>query len=223
MKIKIDHTAKALGVDKALVVLCQSVSTHYESSAALEPLIGEVEQSIKAGDLAPSIFEASFRAMFEKMGYPGTIPAGAKLRNRIARDGFKRISALVDAYNLVAARYAYGIGAHDASYMSQHESAELTITLAAQAETIIPLFSQKKHIIPQGDLIYSFNGTTVAWLGKRDTDADEFKITENSEAVFFVLIGREDISAMMLKTVGDEIIGNLGLCYPLLQYEHIFA
>jgi hypothetical protein len=62
-----------------------------------------------------------------------------------------------------------------------------------------------------------------AWPLARDIDAHAFKITENSDTVFFVLIGREDISARRLKIVGNEIIKNLGLCYPLLQHEYIFG
>jgi DNA/RNA-binding domain of Phe-tRNA-synthetase-like protein len=33
----------------------------------------------------------------------------------VAAQGLKRISPVVDAYNIVSARYAYGIGAHDAA------------------------------------------------------------------------------------------------------------
>jgi DNA/RNA-binding domain of Phe-tRNA-synthetase-like protein len=224
MQINIDDSAKSLGVDKAYVLMCHGLSTGTASCAALEPIIDAVEQEIKAEGQGQSVFEVSFRTMFERMGYPGLVPAGVKLRNRVAHTGFKRISSTIDAYNLIAARYSYGIGAHDVSYLSQCEHSELIIKRATGSETILPLFAEKKYTIPRGDLLYTLDGKTVAWLGKRDIDSDEFKITQNSHAVFFVLIGREDISNVMLKMVNDEIVANLSLCHPFLKtriYESI--
>jgi DNA/RNA-binding domain of Phe-tRNA-synthetase-like protein len=215
VKIAIGDCARALGVDGASVIWCSDLNV-LTAEDTLAEARAECEREVRVQP-ASGHFATAFQGLFTRMGYPDTVPAGAKLRARIAESGLKQISPIVDAYNLVSARYAYGIGAHDAARLPFQESVELTIRRSVEGDGIVPLLGSKTKRLPVGDLIYTVGDRTVAWLGKRDVDADEFKLLETTQIAFFVLIGVQGIAAAELDEVGRLLVAYLRRVCPRIS------
>jgi DNA/RNA-binding domain of Phe-tRNA-synthetase-like protein len=151
------------------------VMSAFESAAHCEGCLAEIEEC---------------RAVFRIMGYPDQVPAGERLRVSFLQKGFKRINNVVDAYNVVSAQYAAGLGLHDASKLNGSHS--IHVRRAHGDETIRPMFKHKESAIPAGDLIYStapHAGQTLAWLGKKDVDGDDFKVTADTTSLALITLG----------------------------------
>jgi DNA/RNA-binding domain of Phe-tRNA-synthetase-like protein len=204
MRLTIAQSARDLGVDKMHVLLCRGLRRAPDCDA-LNAAVAELERQVRTSEPLSTAFEHGFSALFTRMGYPAMVPAGTKLKERVRGLGFKRISGIVDAYNIVASRHGYGIGAHDATRLLASQAPELIVRRAVGGDTIVPLSSDRCRNIPAGDLIYTLDGRNVAWLGRRDVDADEFKISAQTSVVFFVLIGLDAIPARLLRQVSDEL------------------
>lgn len=184
-------SAVALGIVAPAACVIDRVEV-MPSSAALDDAIAEVMKAVESaahreGGLA-EIEEC--RTVFRLMGYPDQVPAGERLRASFLQKGFKRINNVVDAYNVVSARYCAGLGMHDASKLNGARS--IHVRRAHGDETIRPMFKDKESAIPAGDLIYGtapHAGQTIAWLGKRDVDGDDFKVTGDTTALLLIALG----------------------------------
>lgn len=134
-----------------------------------------------------------FRRLFARLGYQDQVPAGERLRRSFSENGFKRFGALIDSYNLASFDFTAGLGMHDLDRLGRE--ADIHVWRAAGDERIVPMFQAKPKTVKQGDIVYGLRGlagsTVAAWLGKRDVDSDEFKVTDDTEAAFLIVLGNE--------------------------------
>ena len=72
------------------------------------------------------------------------------------------------------------------------------------------LIKEKK--IKKGDLIYTSNGATVAWLGKKDVDSDDFKVTESTTDIVLVVLGNLHTDSEYSRCIAREIYEMIKLC-----------
>lgn len=151
---------------------------------------------------------AGYKEILEKLGYMDTTPAGMRLLTSFKEKGFKHINYLVDAYNIVSMQYCAGIGMHDAELLGD----VIEIGVADGTETIRPMFQAKEKKIKKGDLIYTSNGATVAWLGKKDVDSDDFKVTESTTDIVLVVLGNLHTDSEYSRCIAREIYEMIKLC-----------
>ena len=134
-----------------------------------------------------NIYAKGFRELFGILGYSNVTPAGERLLALIDKRGFKKHNNLIDAYNIVSAKFAYGIGMHDISDGIE----TLEITRAEDNEFIVPIFKQEPIKVKKGDLLYKINGNSAACLGKKDVDSDEYKVLPDSSRLIIVALGNK--------------------------------
>ena len=149
------------------------------------------------------------------MGYDAVVPAGERLLNSFLKSGLKRINNLVDAYNAVSLKYVAGIGLHDVAKVD----GDIKIERATGSEKIVPLFQNNARSIPQGDLVYSSQDRVIAWLGKKDVDSNEFKITDDTNQALVVVLGNKLTPTAMTKAMVHEIFDLVSLSCPSATME----
>jgi len=149
-----------------------------------------------------------YKELLERLGYLDTIPAGMRLLTSFKEKGFKHINFLVDAYNIVSMQYCAGIGMHDATLLGD----VIEIRIADGTETIRPMFQSKEKKIKKGDLIYTSNDATVAWLGKKDVDSDDFKVTENTTDIVLVVLGNSLTDSEYSHRIAKKIYEMISFC-----------
>jgi DNA/RNA-binding domain of Phe-tRNA-synthetase-like protein len=141
----------------------------------------------------PSLESEGYANLLSQLGYPKTKPAGMRLRDTVRRNGFRQHGLLVDAVNLVAARYAAGIGLHTIQTSDLDAGSNLMIWRAAGTESIIPAFSSEPKQVPAGDLLYGWERDGVrkpiAWLGKKDVDGADRQVTSATKSALLVILG----------------------------------
>jgi DNA/RNA-binding domain of Phe-tRNA-synthetase-like protein len=162
------------------------------SKAAPDHAIADLMKALESGVQDETCLAEidACRAVFRRMGYPEQVPAGERLRASFLQKGFKRINNIVDAYNLVSAQSGAGLGLHDASTLDGASS--IHVRRAHGDETIRPMFKQKESAIPAGDLICATAphcGRAIAWLGKKDVDGDDFKVTGDTTSLLLIALG----------------------------------
>lgn len=138
----------------------------------------------------------AYHDLFGGLGYPNQVPAGERLIGSIRGKGLNRYNNVVDAYNIASARFGSGIGMHDAGSFLK-ASSDLFITRAGETQTIVPMFKTEQTSIPKGDLTYLFieaDTKILAWLGKRDVDSDQYKVTNNTDTLLLVVLGNSATS-----------------------------
>jgi DNA/RNA-binding domain of Phe-tRNA-synthetase-like protein len=185
-KLVIHEEARRLGVAHPVACAIQPVRVT-PSDAALDGDIRDLLQILaNAPDTILSRPEVrGFGELFSCMGYPKQKPAGQRLIESFQRKGFKRISNVVDSYNVASALFGSGLGMHDASKLT----GDIHISRASGTEIIVPMFKSAGERVTTGDLLYSSGDRPLAWLGKRDVDSDEFKVTDTTEALLLVVLG----------------------------------
>jgi DNA/RNA-binding domain of Phe-tRNA-synthetase-like protein len=111
-------------------------------------------------------------------------PSVDALRRRLARNGkLPRITPLVDAYNLVSARYAVPAGAFDLDAVT----GDIEVRYARDDESFTPLGEPDVTETPRpGEVIYH-DGASVLTRHWNHRDADRTKVTEASANVVFLL------------------------------------
>lgn len=150
-------------------------------------------------------FALGYKDLFFSLGYEGQMPAGERILNIFIEKGFKYINNIIDAYNIVAAKYCAGIGVHDA----RNYSGKLIIKRALGEEKIKPLHRDKYKYVKKGDLIYENNGAVMAWLGERDVDSDDFKITSETNKLLVIVLGNKNTSISFNRNIIKEIYENI--------------
>jgi len=133
--------------------------------------------------------------------------AGEKLRKNFSERGFRTINNIIDSYNEAAYFYGLGIGGHDIT--NANKNGNLNVTLSSGDESIIPLFESKNKKIKCGELIYKLDNKTVAWIGSKDVDSDEFRIGDDTSKCLFVILGHSSVTATELYAVSARIRRNL--------------
>lgn len=186
----IHPSAYNLGISNPVAIVINDIVVS-KNCIKLDKAIKDVEEKVvkESDDIINSDEVRGFKALFDRLGLEAQIPAGQRLINLIKKRGFKRHNNIVDAYNIVSALTASGLGMHDASHIENIE-----VFRASGEETIIPLFKKKELRVNHGDLVYSTNNKLLAWLGKQDVDSDEFKVTENTTSLVLIALGNEATS-----------------------------
>lgn len=196
MRLILTPGALGLGLDGAVAALISPVVVR-RHDPALDKEIHALERRVRttAAATAASPEVQGFKTLFECLGYPDQTPAGERLLSRIRERGFPRYSNIVDAYNIVVARHICGLGMHDASTLRDPD--DIVVRLARGNERITPLLKDRQRPVQAGDLIYGparHIDAPMAWLGRSDIDADNWKVTGTSEQVLLVVLGNSATS-----------------------------
>jgi DNA/RNA-binding domain of Phe-tRNA-synthetase-like protein len=131
-----------------------------------------------------------FSTLLKKLGYPDQTPAGKRLFESFQRRGFKSYNNIVDSYNVASVLFGSGLGLHDAVNIID----DIHIYCAEGNESIKPLFTENSQEITKGDLIYAFGGNALAWLGKKDVDSEDYKVTYDTRHLLLIALGNENTS-----------------------------
>jgi DNA/RNA-binding domain of Phe-tRNA-synthetase-like protein len=209
--VHVDAAARELGVIAPSVGIISGVRVSTEYPTECSSKLDAILRSIGGGHSSSE----GYRDVFRRMGYDTVVPAGERLLNSFLKSGLKRINNLVDAYNAVALKYVAGIGLHDAARID----GEMKIERANGSEKIVPLFQSSARSIPQGDLVYSSQQRVIAWLGKRDVDSDDFRITDDTSQVLVVVLGNRLTPPTMTKAMVHEIFDLVSLSCPSATIE----
>src|ERR1051326_361257 len=134
-----------------------------------------------------------FEELFGRLGHHGTVPAGTRLVESLAKRGLTSHNNVVDACNIASALAGSGLGLHDAEHVlsdihvvdacniasalagsglglhdAEHVLTDIHVRRARGDERIRPLFKTTVETTRAGDLIYGTVDRVMAWLGKRD-------------------------------------------------------
>lgn len=210
MKLLISQDVTALGIVHPVACIISKVRVTQNSAALdkeIQTLMAQLDNDPDEILQSPQV--VAFRKLFSELGYPNQRPAGERLIDSFRRNGFKRYNNVVDAYNIVSALFGSGMGMHDASQIKR----DITVYRSEGYEAIVPMFKTDSVPIPERDLIYAMLGPcpeggtrVIAWLGKRDVDSEEFKVTELTSSLLLVVLGNSVTSQehnrnICLKTV----------------------
>lgn len=201
--IVVHRNAYELGIHNPVACVIDGISVPDGSAEQLDEPVAQTVEMIQAGIPLNRPEAAGFSELFERMGYPKQIPAGRRLVESIAKKGFPRYNYVIDACNVMSARYCSGIGLHDASSISD----DIVVARATGQETIVPLFKDKPQRVREGDLTYSSGGRMLAWLGRRDVDAHEFRIVDETRALLCIVLGNERTDRGYNQAVCDGFVG----------------
>lgn len=205
MYFTIDERAAAAGVTHALLLVVSGVIV----SPSREDFKKKCAETV-TGPLPPNTekFNNGMREIISvTTGKNEFRTAGEKLRDNFSARGFRSINNIVDSYNEAAYFYGLGIGGHDVSHV--RKDAHLEVRLSASDDTIVPLFDTRTKKINPGELIYTLEKKTVAWIGSKDVDSDEFRIGDETNTCAFLILGHSSVSATDLYTVSARIRRNL--------------
>lgn len=173
-------------VIEGVKVLAGSGALDHEVETLMRELSGEAENILARSEVK------AFNELFERMGYPRQKPAGQRLIELLLRNGFKRYNNIVDAYNIASVQFGSGLGLHDVRRIKEND-ASVQVLRARGEEKIIPLFKKEPVSVVRGDLIYGIatapDMSLLAWLGKRDVDSDEFKVSDDTDGLLLVALG----------------------------------
>jgi len=203
MRLIIEKSAQNLGLMGAVACKVSDITVQTEHNGALDDdirdLISELE--LTEGNLSkPEVH--GFRDLFSRLGYPAITPAGERLVNGFVKNGFKRFNNIVDAYNIVSANYTCGLGMHDLGCI--HD--DVTVKRARGGETVVPMFKSSPVVVRPGDLIYTTDNKILAWLGYKDVDSDDYKVTSSTTSLLLVALGNERTDAKHNKAVCDAVV-----------------
>lgn len=113
---------------------------------------------------------------------------------------------------------------HDASKID----GDVHVLKSSGEEFITPLFKHKRERVPKGDLFYGHRGTdhdnaleALAWLGKRDTDSDDYQVTEETTAVFLIALGNTHTSENFNRDLCEETIRLIRETSPVIKVRYL--
>jgi DNA/RNA-binding domain of Phe-tRNA-synthetase-like protein len=218
--LKIDRSAAEIGIRTAVIGLIEGVAAVPTEGTALDARMSQAGARLDATIAAAerSGVPAGFRELFARLGHPEQPTAFERLHTLIRKNGFKRINAIVDSYNLASLTLGTPIGAHDLDCVD----GEIVIARAPQPIRFRPLFHEKEKSIPQGDLTYRAGDRVLCWMGKRDVDAHDFRIRETTTRVLIMAIGNPGTGRAFNEDVCRAAFENMRLVFPeaTLQLRH---
>jgi DNA/RNA-binding domain of Phe-tRNA-synthetase-like protein len=177
----------------------------------LDDVIRQIELSVLQDPPGKEV--AGYAELLSRLGYPSTRPAGMRLRDTIQRRGFRQWGVLVDAVNVVSARYAAGIGLHKVEAEDFEASSNLVIWRAEGMETIVPAFTSEAKRVPAGDLLYGWQRDgirkPIAWLGKKDVDSADRQIDASTSMALLVVLGYPNATVGYSADICASILGLL--------------
>lgn len=215
--IRLHPDAMSLGILEPVAALIDGIevlSNSAQLDSAVDTLMQRLRDTFDRAQQEPAY--QGFGELFKAMGYSDQVPAGRRLVEGFLENGFKRINNVVDAYNIVSARHACGLGLHDADAVMA-ASLRLEVFRAATGDSIVPMFKRAAVVVPAGDLVYGDSSqprTLLAWLGRRDVDNDRFKVTPNTSRVLLVVLGNSQTPRAMNEAVCAEVFDLMRMTCP---------
>lgn len=207
--LMVHEDAQHLGIVHPVACIINSVDVRDDSSALdaeIEILMQQLHQ-VPAPILSrPEVL--GFQKLFTRMGYPDQVPAGQRLIESFQRHAFKHYNNIIDSYNIASASFGSGLGMHDARMITAGDS-PLHVYRARGDERIIPLFKTKPVTVTKGDLVYGLASCQMdlfAWLGKRDVDADQFKVINDTVSLLLVVLGNAATSEEYNRAVCFKVL-----------------
>lgn len=126
-------------------------------------------------------------------------PAHIGLIKSILRSrNIPKINNAVDAANIIAAKYRCPVGVFDANEIIS----DISLRLANTDEYYIPLLSNEKVKIPEGEVVYS---DAAGIFSRYCKDADRTKISENTTSLFCVVDGINDTTISHVENARNEL------------------
>ncbi len=226
LRLVVSENVQKLGILHPIACLIKNVTVQPGKAVALdeeiETLMGKIATQRDQFLNKPEV--QGFRSLFNAMGYADQTPAGERLFDSFAQRGFKRIDNIVDAYNVVALETVSGLGMHDADKFLE-ESKPLYVWRAEGGEKIIPMFDKKYRKVKKGDILYGMKDENmarpIAWLGKRDKDSDEFKVTKDTTSLLFVVLGNEKTTKEYNNNICQRTLDLIKLSCPEAEMEMV--
>jgi DNA/RNA-binding domain of Phe-tRNA-synthetase-like protein len=209
-KVIVHSSAYELGIRNPVACVIDGVTVQEGRVERLDLPVTQTVEMIQAGLPLQLPEAAGFSELFERMAYPQQTPAGKRLVESIAAKGFPRYNNIVDACNVMSARYCSGIGLHDASAIRN----DILVSRALGQEEIVPLFKDKPQRVRQGDMIYSCEGRLLAWLGKRDVDSNDFRITNETRSLLCIVLGNARTERAFNQNICEGFIELIRLTCP---------
>ena len=112
---------------------------------------------------------------------------------------------------------------HDGSTLKD----DLQIYRAEGKEVIIPLFEELEMTVKRGDLVYTQWMRPYAWLGERDVDSDEYKVSDETTCLLLVALGNSATSAAYNRDACQKVLELIKKTCPEATAEflpiHCFA
>lgn len=224
LKPMVIHTSiRNLGVKNPVACIFRNVKVVENYGTVLDSRINDLmdEMKSKRDAFLAKPETTGFRGIFTKMGYEQLIPAGERLFDAVHGKGFKRIDNIVDSYNIVACESVAGLGMHDATKFLA-SSDPFVVWRAQGKEQIIPFGREKGEKVKAGDMVYGLHGEKddlAAWLGKRDKDSNEWKVTAATTSLLFIVLGNENTTEAFNKEICTKTFELLKLTCPEATME----
>lgn len=143
---------------------------------------------------------APWRETYRKFGSkPRDFRCSAEALARVVLRGseIKKISPLVDLYNLISIKYILPVGAEDLDKMQ----GDLELTFASGSEDYIPLGEEENDPPQKGEVIYK-DGIGVICRRWNWREGDRTKITKETKNAIVVL---ESIASIPIKEAVEEL------------------
>ncbi len=192
IKLIIQEDAYRLGICNPVACLIRNITVSSELCDVLADSVQNMMDMImnRSEEILAKPEVRGFNTLFEKLGYLNQTPAGKRLIKSFQKKGFKSYNNIIDSYNIASVLFGSGLGLHNADDITD----DIQVFRAIGEENIRTLFQNKEQKIPQGDLIYASGGNILAWLGKKDVDSDDFKVTNKTTHLLLIALGNENTS-----------------------------
>lgn len=214
MKLSISSAAKQAGVSHALLLVIDGLKIGESTSDFVQRCQCQLKE---LPDLEQ--YNLGMKSIIKNTTGKNKRTAGDSLRKNFKKNGFRPINNVVDAYNEASIYFGLGIGGHS---LNSHDD-QIIIDLANESEQIKPLFNDEIVDIEKGQLIYRIGSKPMAWIGSKDVDSDDFKITNETTKCMFVIFGHDHVTEAEVHEVSDRIINNLsesaGMHTDAFQYS----
>lgn len=168
-------------------------------------LARQVEATIRERLQSKNLLEETkileWTALANKMGISeeDELPANIGLLKSInsGRD-IPKINCVVDAANIIAAKFCCPVGVFDANALHS----EITLRIATAGENYLPLLGDKNIEVHEGEIVYSDSQGIFSRYCK---DADRSKVTEQTTSLFCVVDGTNETPAEYVEQVRNEL------------------
>jgi len=204
MRLKIDSKLKTRFPDLTAYILQVKDVKIQKRDAALEKFKVEVMRQVREEyDLDSvkdqSIFRA-YRDFFWRVGIDPTKnrpAAEALIRRILGGKALPCINTLVDAYNLASIKSRIALATFDADKLE----GDLLMRFAEEGEQFLGIGMEKPLVLKGGEIVVSDDEKLVAVYPYRD--ADNTKVTEETENVTIVVCGAPGINEETLENASQ--------------------
>lgn len=207
MKYTIDKSVFELNKDIKFGILIGENIKNSETTSSDEERLRQAEnkmrEEIKPENLRSLHNVELYRDVMLKSGinpnkYPPSVEAMFK---RIIKGGqLPVINALVDLCNAVSIENGISLGGHDLNDIKE----DLEVRYSRKGDVFLPFGAEEYEDVPEGELVFTSGNVvqTLKWVWRQ---SELGKLTNESNSVFFQLVGFEYNDDSSLKKSMDEI------------------